>query len=146
MHDRSALLFLASATRPTANARKFAFRAAELISIEPSSAERNQIKPRETSRARSTLSIFSADKVPIFSLRRRLSNVLSCSSSATDAFFSPDSPSRSSICVGNLAFVSRLVTAHAIIVGEYLFPTSFCIISTGRTPPCSLPITGLRSA
>ena len=27
-----------------------------------------------------------------------------------------------------------------------LFPTSFCTISTGRSPPCSLPTTGLRSA
>ena len=25
-------------------------------------------------------------------------------------------------------------------------PVSFCTISTGRTPPCSLPTTGLRSA
>ena len=36
--------------------------------------------------------------------------------------------------------------AAAMTVGEYLLPTSFCTTSTGRTPPCSLPTTGLRSA
>ena len=40
----------------------------------------------------------------------------------------------------------RLVTAAAITVGEYLFPVSFCTTKTGRTPPCSLPTTGERSA
>ena len=30
--------------------------------------------------------------------------------------------------------------------GEYLLPTSFWMTSTGRTPPCSLPTTGLKSA
>ena len=39
-----------------------------------------------------------------------------------------------------------LVIAAAITVGLNRLPTSFCTISTGRTPPCSLPTTGLRSA
>ena len=30
--------------------------------------------------------------------------------------------------------------------GECLLPVSFCTMSTGRHPPCSLPTTGLRSA
>ena len=41
---------------------------------------------------------------------------------------------------------SPTVIAAAITVGLYLFPTSFCIISTGRSPPCSEPTTGERSA
>ena len=36
--------------------------------------------------------------------------------------------------------------AAQITVGLCLFPTSFWITSTGRTPPCSEPTTGLRSA
>ena len=39
-----------------------------------------------------------------------------------------------------------LVMAAAITVGLKRLPTSFWIISTGRTPPCSEPTTGLRSA
>ena len=31
-------------------------------------------------------------------------------------------------------------------LGLWRLPVSFCTISTGRTPPCSLPTTGLRSA
>ena len=38
------------------------------------------------------------------------------------------------------------VIAAAITVGLYRLPVSFCTISTGRIPPCSLPTTGLRSA
>ena len=41
---------------------------------------------------------------------------------------------------------SPTVIAAAITVGLYLLPTSFCTISTGRTPPCSEPTTGLKSA
>ena len=41
---------------------------------------------------------------------------------------------------------SPTVIAAAITVGLYRFPTSFCMISTGRSPPCSEPTTGLRSA
>ena len=34
-----------------------------------------------------------------------------------------------------------------VISGEWLgIPTSFWIIKTGLIPPCSLPITGLKSA
>ena len=38
------------------------------------------------------------------------------------------------------------VMAAAMTVGLWRLPVSFCTISTGRTPPCSLPTTGLRSA
>ena len=41
---------------------------------------------------------------------------------------------------------SPTVIAAAITVGLYRFPMSFCIIKTGRRPPCSEPTTGLRSA
>ena len=41
---------------------------------------------------------------------------------------------------------SPTVIAAAITVGLCLLPTSFCTISTGRTPPCSDPTTGERSA
>lgn len=36
--------------------------------------------------------------------------------------------------VGSFAFPICDVTAAAIIVGLYLFPTLFCTIKTGRTP------------
>ena len=32
------------------------------------------------------------------------------------------------------------------VLGLWRLPVSFCTMSTGRTPPCSLPTTGLRSA
>ena len=51
-----------------------------------------------------------------------------------------------SIWVGSLALSCRLVMAAAMTVGLYRLPMSFCTISTGRTPPCSEPTTGLRSA
>ena len=38
------------------------------------------------------------------------------------------------------------VIAATIIVGLYLLPISFCTMSTGRSPPCSEPITGLKLA
>ena len=41
---------------------------------------------------------------------------------------------------------SPTVIAAAITVGECRLPMSFCTMSTGRHPPCSLPTTGLRSA
>ena len=52
----------------------------------------------------------------------------------------------SSMCVGNFALLILLVMAAAMMVGEYLFPISFCTTKTGRTPPCSLPTTGDKSA
>ena len=52
----------------------------------------------------------------------------------------------SSMCVGSFALFIWLVIAAAITVGECRFPMSFCTMSTGRVPPCSLPTTGLRSA
>ena len=48
---------------------------------------------------------------------------------------------------GTGGYVSApILIAAAITVGLYLFPISFCIITTGRIPPCSDPITGLKSA
>ena len=44
-----------------------------------------------------------------------------------------------SICVGNFAFVIRVVIGDIMTVGEYLFPMSFCMTKTGLKPPCSLP-------
>ena len=48
--------------------------------------------------------------------------------------------------VGSLALPIWEVMAAAMTVGLWRLPVSFCTISTGRTPPCSLPTTGLRSA
>ena len=55
-------------------------------------------------------------------------------------------PARSSIWVGSFALFIFEVIAAQITVGLCLFPTSFCIINTGLIPPCSEPITGLKSA
>ncbi len=48
--------------------------------------------------------------------------------------------------VGRRALPVWEVIAAAITVGLCLLPVSFWTMSTGRTPPCSLPTTGLRSA
>ena len=58
----------------------------------------------------------------------------------------PALPSTSAMCVGSFALSRRLVMAAAMTVGLWRLPVSFCTISTGRMPPCSLPTTGLRSA
>ena len=50
----------------------------------------------------------------------------------------------SPMCVGSFAFPIWEVIAAAMTVGLCRLPVSFCTISTGRTPPCSLPTTGLR--
>ena len=60
--------------------------------------------------------------------------------------FNPNSSDSISMCVGNLFLLTCEVIAAAMTVGLYLFPISFCIISTGRIPPCSEPTTGLKSA
>ena len=52
----------------------------------------------------------------------------------------------SSMCVGNFALFIRDVIAAQITVGLWRFPTSFWMIRTGRTPPCSEPTTGRKSA
>ena len=52
----------------------------------------------------------------------------------------------SSMWVGSLAFPVFEVMAAAMTVGLWRLPVSFWTMSTGRTPPCSLPTTGLRSA
>ena len=41
---------------------------------------------------------------------------------------------------------SLKMVGATITVVEYLFPLLFCKINTGRYPPCSLPITGDKSA
>ena len=43
------------------------------------------------------------------------------------------------ICVGSFALFMRDVIAAQMTVGLCRFPMSFCIISTGLTPPCSEP-------
>ena len=51
-----------------------------------------------------------------------------------------------SVCLGSGATSVFDVMAAAMTVGLYLFPMSFWTISTGLTPPCSEPTTGLKSA
>ena len=80
------------------------------------------------------------------SRRRDLSIVRICSSNMTLSRVSPQLAPVSSMCVGRRAFPVCEVMAAAITVGLWRFPVSFCTISTGRMPPCSLPTTGLKSA
>ena len=103
-------------------------------------------KPSEMSVARSILRIAIASTSPTRAFSLRLSSVRICSSRTTESLASPNSPARSSTWVGSFALVMRLVTAQTITVGENLLPPSFCMIRTGRTPPCSDPMTGLKSA
>ena len=42
--------------------------------------------------------------------------------------------------VGSRCFLCLLVMDAAITVGLKWLPTSFCMVSTGRTPTCSLPV------
>ena len=58
----------------------------------------------------------------------------------------PNCRAANSMCVGSFAFPVWEVMAAAMTVGLWRLPVSFCTMSTGRTPPCSLPTTGLRSA
>ena len=95
--------------------------------------------------ARLTRRMVVGGSSPMRLISRFLSIVLICSNKMTLFFASPNAHG-SSICVGRRAFPILLVTAAAITVGEYLLPVSFCTTSTGRTPPCSLPMTGERSA
>ena len=83
---------------------------------------------------------------PIRSRRRRLSSVRICSSRITESLGRPLPCAASAIWVGSLALPSWEVMAAAMTVGLWRLPVSFCTMSTGRTPPCSLPTTGLRSA
>ncbi|AAO36973.1 hypothetical protein CTC_02512 [Clostridium tetani E88] len=83
---------------------------------------------------------------PIFSFNLLLSKVLICSRRTTESLFNPYSSEEISTWVGNLALFICDVIAATITVGLYLFPTSFCIIITGRIPPCSEPTTGLKLA
>ena len=88
----------------------------------------------------------SASKRPIFSRSRCLSKVRTCSSKMMESLISPEPWAFTAMWVGRLALSFWLVMAAAITVGLNLLPTSFCTMSTGRTPPCSEPTTGLKSA
>ena len=91
---------------------------------------------------------FAVDKIfrQIYSFSRFLSNVLICSRSTTEFFTSRYFFALISMCVGSFALFILDVIAAQITVGLCLFPTSFWITSTGRKPPCSEPITGIKSA
>lgn len=104
-------------------------------------------KPKLTPKALFILLIiFSSLTCPIFSLSLHLSIVLICSASTIESVFNPHSSELISMWVGILLLPLWDVIAAAITVGLCIFPTSFCIISTGLTPPCSDPTTGLKSA
>ena len=109
-------------------------------------AQRFCPRPKLMDRAWFTWDMEFASRLPIFSRSLRLSMVRICSSSTTESLERPQFLESSSIWVGSLDFSFWLVIAAAITVGLYRLPTSFCTISTGRTPPCSEPTTGLRSA
>ena len=94
----------------------------------------------------STCFITPLSKRPIFSRRRRLSRVRTCSSRITDSLGRPQLSGATEIWVGSRAFPVWEVMAAAMTVGLCRFPVSFCTMRTGRTPPCSLPTTGLKSA
>lgn len=79
-----------------------------------------------------------------YSVSRVLSIVRICSSKTMLSWGKPSA--NIFTCVGILAFECRLVIAATIVVGLCLFPISFCNMSTGRNPPCSLPFTGFKSA
>ena len=83
---------------------------------------------------------------PMCSRRRFLSRVRICSNRITESFGKPNCRAANSMCVGSFAFPVWEVMAAAMTVGLWRLPVSFCTMSTGRTPPCSLPTTGLRSA
>ena len=72
--------------------------------------------------------------------------VRSCSSRITESRIISHLFVFSSTWVGSFALFIFDVIAAQITVGLCLFPISFCIISTGLTPPCSEPTTGLKSA
>ena len=54
--------------------------------------------------------------------------------------FQPASRALTHACVGRSLLPTREVIAAQITVGENRLPRSFWITSTGRTPPCSLPL------
>lgn len=72
--------------------------------------------------------------------------VRTCSSSTVELRRRPHSVPPMATWVGRGFLLARLVTAAAITVGLCRLPVSFCMMSTGLTPPCSLPITGVKSA
>ena len=72
-----------------------------------------------------TLFMAVASTVPIFSRRRVLSIVRTCSRSTTEFFDRPLIPALNSIWVGSLALSVLLVMAAAITVGLNLLPASF---------------------
>ena len=82
----------------------------------------------------------------IFSFSRCLSMVRNCSNNITEFLIMSHFRASSSTWVGNFALFIFDVMAAQITVGLCLLPMSFWIISTGLTPPCSDPTTGLKSA
>ena len=102
------------------------------------------IKPTLIEIALSTRFIVLLSNLPTYSFSRLLSTVRICSNNTIESF--SNTSSVISICVGSFALFCLLVIAATIVVVLNLLPTSFCMTSTGRMPPCSLPITGLKSA
>ncbi|GEM_PF-6161396 len=103
-------------------------------------------KPRLTNKLWFTRCIISVSKRHTFSFSLCLSMVRICSNKMTESLGKSYSAADRGMCVGSFALFICDVMAAQMTVGLYLLPTSFCMISTGRIPPCSLPTTGLRSA
>ena len=76
---------------------------------------------------------------PARSRRRRLSSVRICSVSTMLSLARPQRSARTPMWVGRRFLSCREVMAAAMTVGLWRLPISFWMISTGRTPPCSLP-------
>ena len=81
-----------------------------------------------------------------FLLNRDLSIVRNCSNNTIESRSKLQYFAGKSTCVGICVLPNLAVIAATIIVGLYLLPISFCTMSTGRSPPCSEPITGLKLA
>ena len=81
---------------------------------------------------------------PTFALILDLSIVIICSQRTVEFTMTPQSSGVSITCV-SFIFLFFDVNGQTIVVGEYLLPLSFCITTTGRTPPCSEPTRSLKS-
>ena len=95
--------------------------------------------------ASSIFFMVSSESIPMHFFNRDFSIVRICSSIATESL----SGSVSLLMltwVGNLECLSLVVIGAIIVVVEYVLPMSFCMMTTGRLPPCSQPTTGLRLA
>ena len=89
--------------------------------------------------------IVAGSTSPHFSPSRCLSIVRICSHSTIEFRGKPQEVGNHN-WVGNFAFVVLVVIIATMVQGENLLPTSFWIIKQGRIPPCSLPLTGDKSA